>query len=352
MRQKHLKLEEKKEKILSYIAKNPLSSIRKIADNYRGHKSRIDDTKTVVQQLHKENRIQKIFEGREFYFITPQRGKERDTLIQIINSDKVFQNRFKKIPFRGNLQPNKPLFTQVAENCIALFHLHFKIFRLEIKKSHVRRKLISFNKLRRKFLTKFMKLLESHSYRKIISEGIYTYTRNENTEPFDNPSNEKILHLLFNYILAIYQTDKIFFKNLSHNKLSLKETFNRICIIQDETTKDTTELSGISRKAIRKTTNSFLYSREKFKSGELLNKWMLSMQVEKNRGLKEVTNDELGQVFDPFWKDMKKQVIIMKKVREKQWNEPEFKENDGLPIPWINRYPNFLEGIISSFDTS
>ncbi|MDE1829723.1 MAG: hypothetical protein KGI25_05325, partial [Thaumarchaeota archaeon] len=256
MKQEYRDLSKRKRLILAYLEKHPLSTVREISDKYASKRGNYDGVKSAISELKEEGKIESLIH-RAVYFLKPPKNQEKRMLISIMKSPKVFQPSFKNLPFDDDFRVSKSLFPQVVEQCIHLFHMQFKIFLLET------RLLGSDNltyrqqkRLRRYFVTDFVGLLESYSYKNVYAQGWFIREREKDDPATKNPDQETILVWLSNYILVKYEQDQLYFKMMNRFKqipfnervqlleMSVDDSPKDVALARDTTLKNVHRLLG------------------------------------------------------------------------------------------------------------
>lgn len=333
---KYLTPKQRESKILSYLIKHPLSTIREIADNYRkNHTSNFDDTSNSIEKLFNEGKIQRILDSRECYFLSPHEDQIKDHLVQIMKSEKILESRFKKIPYYEKIDYNRPLFAQVVEQGINLFHLRLKIFRIEVRRiSKSRRRLHTF----KKFKSNFLKMLESYSYKKTVVVGQYIGKRTKKEPVPKNPQRLDILIWLSDYMHARHAQDIIYFKLLRFNGLPLKKRIELLKIAIYNSPKEAANIKRKTLKNVHKMLEPLLIDRGKGKEFSL-EKIALYKQAESGRTLVSgIKREEIGKIL--FQMVLKRTLWNIEKTKDH--NRIEFERN----------YSDIDSKMFDQFDTS
>jgi hypothetical protein len=252
----YLNAEQRKSRILSYIQKHPLCTIREIADNYRIHESRFRLVKTDVTNLFTENKIGKVFNSRECYFLNPSEGKEIEFLVQIMKSGKIFQNRFKKMSVSVSTRYGwPPPFREIVETCISLLYLKLKISLIENRKKT--RKNLNIKQLKRfqkRHHSKFIKFLQDYSFNKYSVLGPAISRRGDRGfVEIKNPTQKQRYVYLSNYLSARYHNDERYYKLLHSGSKSLSEKLGMISIwLRTGSIRNVSDMYGRTNKNTRK----------------------------------------------------------------------------------------------------
>lgn len=289
--------EQNKLEILSYLEKHPLSTVGEIACKYAPKTRRWSKVEALVKELSGEGKIESLFQRKKrFYYTIPTTNQEKDTLIRIIKSKKIFQSAFKKIKFEYVLDHKRPLFPQLVRQCISLFHLHLKIITLRKRKmsSKVRKKLTP-----KTIVSKFLLLLKKYSYEKIVIVDLEIRRRDRDNRAPKNPSQKNILVWLSDYICALYEKGIRYLELLKSGKSSktrLREIINLLGIATNESFKDAAEYNKTELKIIRERLKPFLDER-RFKSGELLTELIPPLKLKNGTEYKKLNNALSGLLF-------------------------------------------------------
>lgn len=316
MNQEHRNLKQRKMLILSYVGKYPLSTIREISDNYASKKGNFRIIKNTIYELLEEGKIESLIHNKRVYILKPSRNREKNTLISIMQSEKIFYPSFTKLPFDDDFHFAKPLFPQVVEQCIQLFHLRFKIFLIETRrliKSEITSKQLT--SLKRKFVVDFVKLLKTYSYKKIIAQGSYIAKREKNDPSVKNPDQKTILVWLSNYILTKFEQDKLYFDMIRFNKIPLARKTELLEIATDDSPKEASLVSRTTLKNIHRLLKPLMYDRGKGK-GFSIEKAEIYRQAQEGRPLTmNVRNEDLSRIL---FKIIAKRIVMRYNTRKER----------------------------------
>ena len=289
--------EQRKSKILSYLDKNPLSTIRDISDNYQTSKSNFRVVRKTVSELFEQDKIGRIFDSREYYFVNPLNDDGKEILVNIMNSKKVFERRFTIIKYDDDIHFDRPIFPQIVEKCINLFHLRFKIVILEERrksKENLTSKKIS--NLAKKFQSNFIEFLKDYTREKYSIAGNFIAERG--TKAFvesKHPTQENMLVYLSNYMDARYENDKLYFEQLTSGKIPLKDKLNLMSTwIRTGNKRNAADEQGTTNKNVQRILHSIMYDKGEYS----LEKAAALQQVEKGREIvPDVSSFDTSKVF-------------------------------------------------------
>jgi len=217
---KHTTFDQRQKKIIKYVEKLPLTTIRRIADNCDEKHSNYTVSKNDIEKLVK-NKILFELENTKTYYSIPK-NNEINTLVSIIKSNQFFQPKFKRLKFNFN----EATFDRIMQNCIALIHLKIKILNIDVRRCKLNEEK-EFKKLIRRFLI-FLKCL-----------------------PIKNKQSEKqYLTQLSNAFFNESEKDMVYFYGLIHNRKSSTETIAIIDQIEDEGKRSVSRKLNVTTKNI------------------------------------------------------------------------------------------------------
>lgn len=256
MRQKkYLKADRRKAKILFYIEKQPLSTVREIADNYHTHKSNFKLVKNSVDELLNENKVGKIFKSTECYFVNPSKNEGKDILVKIVKSEKIFQNRFKKISRYDYHYGWPPPFSEIVRRCINLFHLRLKILLIETRRQS-RQEITNeqFRRIQKEHQSNFIGFITDYSPNKFSVLGPAISRRGEKSFiETKNPTQEQRFIFLSNYLSAKNINDERYYKLLISGSKSLGEKLDLMSIwLRTGNIRNAADLHGTTNQNIRR----------------------------------------------------------------------------------------------------
>lgn len=297
MARKNLTSEPRKAKILSYLSRNPLSTIREIADNYHTTESNFRIVKTSVLELFEQSKVGKIFDSTEYYFLNPSVDEGKDILVNIMKSKKIFQRRFSKIPYDDDIHFGKPIFPQIVQKCINLSHLRLKIVIIEerrkSKKPLTPRQL---SRILKQYHSIFIDFLKDYSREKYSVLGNFISQKgSKGFESPRNPTQENMLVYLSNYIDARYDNDKLYFNQLVTRKISLQDKLNLMSTwIRTGNKRNAADVQGTTNKNIQRILKPIMYD----KGGYSLEKAAALQQAEAGHALvPDVSSFDASKVF-------------------------------------------------------
>jgi hypothetical protein len=320
---KYRSAEQRKKRIVRFLEKQPLSTIREISDKYDRKMTNYAIVKKDITKLLEENKIGIIY---GMFFVNPVLGQELVVLKRMMRSDVILLPRFKKIVFDDNNGIDEVTFEQNVRNCICLFHLKLKIHFFEQKKYLIRE--LSWTKkqsLAKKFQTQFIKFLETYSdmdlylsFLKFTEE--YERKRNPN---WSKPETLKdALKRFSNFLYFYYYYDTLRFSTLKSHKISVNEEVERIkkWVVTGSKTA-AAEAFGIKNKALQKSLGNIQ------KIGQYkIHDAMVRRLAEKGQ------NANSGKVFNLIFYPLvgqilklpKKQQLIARKEFKKEWDKDIF----------------------------
>lgn len=251
---KYRSAEQRKKRIVRFLEKQPLSTIREISDKYDRRITNYTIVKKDITKLLEENKIGVIY---GMFFVNPVLGQELVVLKRMMRSDVILRPRFKKIVFDDNNGIDEVTFEQNVRNCICLFHLKLKIHFFEQKK-HLMRELSWTKKqsLVKKFQIHFIKFLKTYS----DMDAYFGFLKSpEESEIKKNPNWKKpatlqdSLKRFSNFLGYHHYYDSHKFASLRSGKIPIDEEVKRLkeWIVTGSKTA-AAEAFGIKNKALQK----------------------------------------------------------------------------------------------------
>lgn len=227
---------QRKNLIVKYLQKNPLSTARQIRENHSSHEYHSKYLCKLLDELIKEKKIDVFLKK---YYAIPKSNKEIDLLINIIKSVPLHKPTFRKLKFIGKI--GKPSFPIVINNCICLYHLKLKINKLE--------KPITIQTFNRNFL----KFLKSYSDDNDYS-GFFIDKNELKKSPFLKtlPQNNTVEKRILNFLQMHWMYLDEYYDHLKNNRISLKALFYRIFKMANEGKSITAKNLGITNKALKR----------------------------------------------------------------------------------------------------
>lgn len=242
--------EKRKSAILSYLDKNPLSTMREIADNYTIKRANYRVAKNTVEELTKEEKIAYVNHKKiKSYFLEPDFSKINETLLKIISSDKIFLTRFKTLPY----QPwnSEDTFSQTINNLINHLHLNLKLF-LRYRKRRIKTRLSKKQKQKLTLLFHKNTIKYWKSWQKLCRPQPY--------------SKKSFLEMLTATISILNEElEKKYRFNRPINKISLKRLLELMnAKLEQNNYGDSADLHGRSIKNVRKLLKPLTDEQDKF----------------------------------------------------------------------------------------
>lgn len=248
---KMISKKQRKNLIIKYLQKNPLSSPRQIRENHSTHEYHSTYLKTLLEELICEEKIGMFLKR---YYVIPKSCKETNLLINIIKSASISKPTFKKLKFIKT-KKNPTLFT-IINNCICLYHLKLKINKLE--------KTIPIQSFDKNFI-KFLKSFSDNNYYIDFMVEKNFFKKNPAWKKMDESNNtpekriSRFLRMYWDYSLEYHS-------HLKNNKTSLKELFNRVFQQHNEGKSITAEKLGITNKALKRSLDQLITEQGVLKS--------------------------------------------------------------------------------------
>jgi len=234
---------QRKDLIITYLQKNPLSSSRQIRENHSTHEYHSKYLRELLDELIQEKKID-IFLKR--YYAIPKSGKEVNLLINIIKSSPISKPAFKKLKFI-KAKKNPTLYT-IINNCICLYHLKLKINGWS--------KTTSIQSFEKNFI-KFLKSFSDDNYYTSFMVDKNFFKKNPIWKKMDK-SNNTSEKRISSFLRMYWDYSFEYYSHLKNNKTSLKELFNRIFQQYNEGKSITAKNLGITNKALKRSLDQLI----------------------------------------------------------------------------------------------
>jgi len=234
---------QRKNLIIKYLQKNPLSNPRQIRVNHSKHEYHSKYLQKLLDELIHEKKIDVFLKK---YYAIPKSGKEINLLINIIKSVPLHKPTFKKLKFIKT-KKNPTLYT-IINNGICLYHLKFKINKME--------KTFPIQSFDKNFI-KFLKSFSDDNYYTDFMVDKKFFKKNPIWKKMDKSNNtyekriSSFLRMYWDYSLEYYA-------HLKNNRTQLKELFNRIFELHNKGTSITAEKLGITNKALKRSLDQII----------------------------------------------------------------------------------------------
>lgn len=315
--------EQRKDKIIQFLEKHPLSTIREISDNYDKKNMNYSTTKQDIGKLLEERKISSLFNK---YFVNPSLGQELDLIKKIIKSDKILLPRFRKIAFDNDNGITNVTVAQTVSNTISLFYLKLKIHLFD--QSHHSIQKLSWSKknsISKKFRSSFIEFLKTYSDMDVY----YGYLKTLEKDAIKKDSNWKkpttlqdSLKRFSNFLFFHHYYDSRKFSSLRSGKISIDEEVKRLkkWIVTDSKS-SAAKSYGIRNKALSKSLGNISTVDE-----YQINNAMVRQLAEEGQ------NASSGKVFSLIFYPVAKYILNLPARKEQNQARRKFKKELGWDI--------------------